>query len=442
MLLLNWIIIEIAVAVAILGMVIMFNKPVLLIHFLLIYGCVMRFLTSVMNFPDLLRFVPDIVSVLLFIQCVIAWPKATKCAVWKLPAVFMIVFVLFSIVTFFASGQSLLSYIWGARIHFRLFVFFIACCIFLEKNDVVRLTKIFFILLVGNVLAASFEHFILNYSFDNISGLFGIEVGANAELNIFLVQLCTMAISLYIYNKLPMRYLLLTLFMTMYLAALCELKVLFFEIPLIFILIMAFSGRYHKFLKVALVSAVAIVLFVPLLFKFYPGWREMLSWNSVEYYVFDMGYAGDDTVSRFSSIPFVYVNMMTGFLSKVIGIGLGNGDASFFYTSPLYTQYSSAGYQYFSFAMLFLESGFIGTAIYLMPFLTAAGKSVSFKRRDQNNAPFYVAGVVTGVMAIMQMLYSHAFRIDIAYQYMFWLAIPFCVYKSGFIAKKKELDDA
>lgn len=430
----------IIIAIVILGIVIMYNKPVLLIHFLLIYCCIMRFLISILHFPSILRFLPDVVSVLLLIQCIIAWPKATQRSVWKLPAVFMVFFALLSVVTFFVSGQSILSYIWGARIHFRLFVFFFSCCIFLNKNDVIRLIKIFFILLLGNVLVASFQFFVLGYSFDNISGLFGIEVGANAELNIFLVQLCIVAVALYIYNKLSVKYLLLILCMTMYLAAICELKILFFEVPLVFILVMIFSDRYRKALKIALVSVVVIALFIPIFLQFYPGWKGLMSWDSLKYYVIEMGYAGDQTVSRINSLPFVYNNMMPGFFSKMIGVGLGNGDASFFYASPLYTQFSNAGYQYFSYAMLFLEGGVIGTILYLMPFFTTAGKSISFKRFDHDNAPFYVTGIVTGLMATVQMFYSHAFRIDIAYNYMFWLAIPFCIYKSSLMTEKRHND--
>ena len=208
------------------------NKPILLIYCQIFMVCTMRFIYSETPVPSSIRYLTDVITIILFFQTFLQMRKNINKTNLRIPLLLCAVFAVSTIVSFFLSGQSIISYLWGVRVLFRFYVFFFACAIFLRKDDIKRITNMLFWLLPINVLASSFQYFVQGYTFDFNGGLFGMEIGCNAEMNMYLVQLIIFAFAMYLQNQFTLKKLILVLGMSLYIAALSELKVLFFEIPL------------------------------------------------------------------------------------------------------------------------------------------------------------------------------------------------------------------
>jgi len=407
------------------------NKPVFLIYFQILYCCTMRFLMTEMHFPSVLRFLPDLVTMVLLVQCVIYFQRARVVTLVKAPLFTVGLFFTLAMVAFVVNAQPIAALIWGTRVVMRFFVFWVSCVFFLQEEDVHRMVRIFFFLTVGNVLAVSFQYLIQGYTFDFVSGLFGTEIGANSEMNVFLVQMFICGMAMYAFSRCSWKFLLAIVGMGLYIAAISELKVVFVELPLVFCVLLLCAGWRPKCGRMLVVGAIAIYLAGMLFFIFYPEWEGFLSLSSIQNYIGDMGYAGEGTLNRTTAVPYVFENMLTSPVRWLFGYGLGNADAASFYASEIYQTYSATRYQYFGFAHFLAENGVLGVVTYLSFYVIILAKSLAFKRRDPERAVWYVIGAMSSVLAFFYMFYSQALRVEITYIYMFWLAVPFIVWKDA-----------
>ena len=124
------------------------NKPVFLIYFQILYCCTMRFLMTEMHFPSVLRFLPDLVTMVLLVQCVIYFQRARVVTLVKAPLFTVGLFFTLAMVAFVVNAQPIAALIWGTRVVMRFFVFWVSCVFFLQEEDVHRMVRIFFFLLL------------------------------------------------------------------------------------------------------------------------------------------------------------------------------------------------------------------------------------------------------------------------------------------------------
>lgn len=404
-----------------------YNKPVFLIYFQIVYCCTMRFFISEMHFPSVLRFVPDLVTMVLLVQCVVCFHRAREMAIVKAPLSAVSVFFLLALVAFIINAQPVAALIWGIRVVMRFFVFWLACVLFLREEDVRMIVRILFFVMIGNVMAVSFQYLIQGYSFDYVGGLFGIEIGANSEMNLFVVQMFVCGMAMYVFSQCSWKFLAAIVAMGLYIAAISELKVVFLELPMVFCVLLLCAGWRRKCAPMLLGGVVAIYLAGMLFLIFYPGWSDFFSLSTIQNYVGDMGYAGEGTLNRTTAVPYVLENILTSPVQWLFGYGLGNADASSFYTSEIFRIHGATRYQYFSIAHFLAENGVVGTLAYLSFFISVFIKSMGFKRTDPSHVVWYVIGAMSSILVFFHAFYSLALRIDIAYIYMFWLAVPFIV---------------
>ena len=426
----------VCVCVGALILAIVYNKPICLIYFQIVYCCTMRFFISEMNFPSALRFVPDLVTMILFIQCALCFQRVSASSFAKAPLLAVGVFFLVSLISFVINAQPVESFIWGIRVVMRFFVFWLACILFLRETDVRTIVWIFFFLTVGNTLAVSLQYFIQGYSFDYVGGLFGVEIGANSEMNLFLVQMFVCGIAMYAFSQCSWKFLAAIVAMGLYIAAISELKVVFLELPMVFFALLLCAGWRPKCAPMLLVGLISVYLAGMLFLIFYPGWTDFFSLSTIKDYVGEIGYAGEGTLNRTTAVPYVFKNILISPAQWLFGYGLGNADASSFYTSEIYRIHGATRYQYFSMAHFLAENGVLGILAYLSFYVATFAKSMSFKRRDPNNALWYVIGAMGSILVFFHAFYSLALRIDITYIYMFWLSLPYIVRKEA--VQKKE----
>ena len=415
---------------------IVYNKPVFLIYFQIIYCCTMRFFISEMHFPSVLRFLPDLVTLVLFVQCVLCFQHSREVSIVKAPLSAVAIFCMLALAAVVINTQPIAALVWGTRVVMRFFVFWLACVLFLQEKDIRIMVRIFFFLTIGNALAVSLQYFVQGYSFDYVGGLFGIEVGANSEMNLFLVQMFICGMAMYVFSQCSWKFLAAIVAMGLYIAAISELKVVFFELPMVFGVLLLCAGWRPKCAPMLLGGVIAVYLAVLFFLIFYPDWAGFFSLSMIQNYVGEMGYAGEGTLNRTTAVPYVFENILTSPVQWLFGYGLGNADASSFYTSEIYRIHGAVRYTYFSIAHFLAENGVIGTLAYLGFYVAVFAKSMSFKRRDPDHAMWYVIGAMGSILVFFHAFYSLALRIDITYIYMFWLSVPFIVRKE-FVQKKE-----
>ena len=415
-----------------LALVLIYNKPIFLVYFQIVYCASMRFLISELHFPEVLRFLPDAVTLMLFVHCILCIKRSEYIAVTKLPLFFIGGFLVLSVMSFFLNEQPILSLIWGIRVVVRAFVFWFACFLFLRKKDVVNMVQILMCILAINALAASFQYFIQGYSFDYVGGLFGVETGSNTEMNTFIVQMLICAMTMFIYYKCGWKFIGLTIVLCVYIAAISELKVVFLEIPMIFFILLLFSGWKRRSILLLVAGGLAVYFSMMLFFILYPDWANFFNIETImEYIGDDTGYAGQGTVNRMSSIPFVFENMFKSPIQMLFGYGLGNADSWALFTSSLYQEFGDYRYNYFGFSMLLAEDGVLGTICYLGFFASVCICGFIYRLKDPKNACWYTMAIVGSVLVVFHQIYSSTLRVDIIYNYMFWMSIPFIMMREA-----------
>ena len=409
--------------------VFIWNRPIILIYFQIVFACTMRFIYSELPVPSSIRYMTDVVAVLLFVQTFLHGRKVINRLNIKIPLVCMALFIVSTVISFLLSGQDILSYAWGGRILFRFFVFFLACAVFLHRDDVKNIIRILFWLLPVNVLASSFQYFVQGYTFDFNGGLFGMEIGCNAEMNMYLVLLVIFAFAMYLKNQFKLSHLVMVLIMSLYIAALSELKVLFFEIPIIFLLVALLYKPTKRTFGILFVGGIAVYFAVALFLVLYPDWANFFTVDTIMKYLTSSGYAGGDTLNRFSAIQYVLKNLLTDVRMQLFGVGLGNGDISSFFVSDFYEKYQHLKYTFFGFAHTLVENGLVGLLCYISVFVGSAIHCFVMMHKKQINVAYAAVGCVVSVFALFFGIYNQALRTEVSYVYFFWLAVPFVMYK-------------
>ena len=126
-------------------------------------------------------------------------------------------------------------------------------------------------------------------------------------------------------------------------------------------------------------------------------------------------------------------NYVTEPLQQIFGMGLGNCDLSelSIFNSTFHQKYEFLHYSWFSSAMMFLETGFVGIAIYISFFVICLKRAVSDLKSGMGNKLFCQLTVIMAVMCIVLFFYNSSLRIESAYMVYFVLALPFMVRSSG-----------
>ena len=75
--------------------------------------------------------------------------------------------------------------------------------------------------------------------------------------------------------------------------------------------------------------------------------------------------------------------------------------------------------------MLFLETGFVGLAIYISFFVICCVYSIRQLRNGQGNRLFCQMGIIVSVLCVILLFYNASMRTEPAYMAYFILSLPF-----------------
>ena len=382
-------------------------------------------LCELMKLPWAIRYVLDIawIALLVLLRMHNKGKKTGLLFVWVL------LFCIYTAVTYLVQYQSALYFLWGLRNNVRFFVAFFAFTTFLKPNDIRGCFKMFDVLFWINVVISLYQYFVLELSGDYLGGIFGTEKGANAYTNVFFLIMLVKDILFYLEKRQKPIPCILKCVAMLLVTALAELKFFFVE----FILVLCFAVVFTKFtwrkILIILGGSAAVVLFASLLVTVFPEFEGFLSLERIlEVTTSDKGYTSTGDLNRLNAISRINELWLKTPWQRLFGLGLGNCDTSSFnfLNTPFYEAYGTMHYTWISYAMMYLECGWIGLIFYFGFFVLVYLSIRRIEKRCSGVATTYCRmGRILALMCIIIAIYDSSLRTEAGYMTYFALSVPF-----------------
>lgn len=354
------------------------------------------------------------------------------------PALILVcIFFAYTLVVYVFRFQSPFYFLWGLRNNFRFYVAFFAFIAFMDETDVADWFKIVDMLFWLNIVVSIFQFVFLDVKQDYLGGIFGVEGGANGySLVLFSIVvgksvLCAMAgqekVSACAWKCIA----------SLVIAAMAELKFYFLVFLLLLGMASMFSGLSWRKVLILTIGALAVMA----------GSTLLVAWFDIKG-VWDIQklitlatkktYSTARDLNRLSAVPTLANTLLTQPVDQMFGLGLGNCDTSAFAicNTPFYQRYSYLHYTWFSAAMLFLETGYVGLVLYVLFFILVFRHAFRW-RKVGGNAIYCQLAMMMAVMSGILLFYNSSLRIEAAYMLYFVLAVPFICGAGRHVLPKK-----
>ena len=333
-----------------------------------------------------------------------------------------------SLIGFVLNYQSILYYLWGFRNQIRFFLFFLSCTVFLRHNDAKDLLDLFDIIFYINFVVTLVQYFVLGRRQDYLGGIFGTAVGCNAKTIIFLSIVTSKSVLSYMNKEELLSRCVTKCCITLFVAALAELK--FFFILFLLIVMMASLLTDFSMRKLMLICLAIICAYVGvrIMVTIFPMWGDWFSLDSIlETALSKDGYTGRGDMNRLTSMPIVWNRFLDTFGKKVFGLGLGNCDTSAFsfLNTPFYERYGYLRYNWFSGAFTLLELGLSGAVCYVLFFALVYLYALKMEKSGNCIALYSQMARITVVVCLLLSIYNASMRTEEAYFMYFVMALPF-----------------
>jgi len=412
------------------------DKMYILITFAILFSNIYKALVTFLRLPSAISYILDIVWVafLFIIIRVILKDNIDKDAKWIVGLI-----TLFWIETLMSWGMNLYSpllYMWGFRNLFRFYIFLIACVFFFQARNIYSIYKMLYILLIVNAVFCTIEYFALHYTLDTVSGLFtsgaGVR-GGNASLNVLMCIVSTISLSLYFEKKKNIIHAAIPIVLSLYMAAIAEIKAFYIEFAIILITCSLFTRFSFKKLYGVGIAVIAMIIAVRYYYILFPDFENIFTVSNLLIYIGidGSGYGPATILNRTTAAPYMMENFMTTIPTKLFGIGLGNADystASTLLTSKFYLEYGYLYYTWWLLPMLLIENGIIGVLLYALILIYIFIKTTKMKKYAKEERAFFTAVQTLAILGMMFIVYNQCLRLDTAgYAFYFWMSVPFII---------------
>ena len=392
--------------------------------FIFFFPAAQAFLTELLPIPDAIKFLCDGFLVLLLLK--LFSQRFTKIDNYSMPFVVIVgLFFFITLVGYLFNYQSVFYYLWGLRNNIRMFVAFFAFAYLADWEDAKGWIKALDVLFVINFAVVILQYF-SGYGQDYIGGIFGTSKGCNGSLLIFLCIVFAKTILSFMRGEEKMSKCIFVSVASLLVSTSSELKIFF--ILFILILFMASFMTAHSIKKTLFFAfgAVLVVLFSTLLTVLYKDFMDFLSFDSLTKALTDTGYATDEDIGRFTALPVISQRFLPGFFRKLFGLGLGNCDSSSLsmFNTPFFESHQTVHYSYFSYAFLFLETGFVGLALYASFFVASFFVSRKLKKLEMADEFACQMSIILSVISLILLVYNSSLRMEIGFMLFFVLALP------------------
>lgn len=376
-----------------------------------------------------IRYIMDVVTVALMI-CILCNRDKKALLQYKSILAMMFLWIAVTAMTAFVRGFSLLWMLWACRNWCRGFVLFIACILLLEQEDMQKLLSICKVSYVINFLLVIGEFLFLGQKGDYLGGIFGNEVGCNGYTNIFMCAVLILVLAEAFRRGEFDRFTWFVFLSSMIIAALEEIKIFYYEYPMIIalcVVLYLITKKGNKALFIHLVWATLIGFLIGLVLL------EIVFPSAFDVIVGNKSYAHYEETSRsaykisrshgISEINEIWFG--DSWSLRLFGLGLGNCEtANFdFLVSDFAKQYDGWNYLFCCHHILYLEGGLIGLTLFIAIFLIMMLKSAVHLYRSREPDLYSVMGILFSLITIVSIVYNNGLRTDLQYLTYFILAM-------------------
>ena len=396
--------------------------------------CVMLWLKTVLNFPAAITYTTDLFLLYALVKCFGKFQTNITSARAGIVCLIMGLLLMASVIGLVYNQSSVLLYIWGIRNNGRFFLFFLCCIVLLEKIDIDKIFKMLRCLFWINLFLMMFQYLVQGLEGDYVGGLFGVEQGCNAYVNIFLCVVCAHQIARYLTNRISLPNLLCYVFCAFFAAAISELKVFYVEFVIMLVVAIIANRPTLKTIGILIISLIGIGIGVYFLNQYNPDSLEIFTDSEVrETYLEGEGYTGSGDLNRFTSIA----TLGKLFLNKnpvqaLFGLGIGSCDTSSisFLQSSFFERYGYLHYRWFSHAWIYLEQGMVGLSLYIAFFVTIFIWMATKRMKGRND--LWLLTLAFLPTCLVGMVYNNALQMETSYLIAFTCAIPFVLVKENY----------
>lgn len=405
-----------------------------LIYFQVIYNCIIKFLITDFHFPSILNYVTDVVNLLIFLGILLNKKKFSENK--KNLYSIIIIYILFisNIISFIINLYSPMLFLWGFRNIYRFFMFFISCTYVLKKDDYIKILEILEKLSIINFFVCLYEYLIKGVKFDFLGGIFGNGVtGGNGPLNALLIIVTIYVLLSFINGNKKIKEVGIILIFNLIIASLAELKMYYFELLILVLLIFLFVKKNIKFFIAILLGSFIMSFAMNLYVSLYPNNAGFLSTEFFMDYSANSTYGSSTDINRLTALSMVNERFFDSIEDYVFGIGLGNADTSQFdiFNSKFYKIYGQTfKYNWFMHAFLLIEMGWCGLTLYTLFLLSIIIISNKYKKlaRDKNEELLLNLSMILGIFSCVFMVYNQSLRVEsMGYTIFALLAIPYAL---------------
>lgn len=378
--------------------------------------------------PGFLKYVIDILNILLFLKAV---SKKIKSGNSEKILLFLYIVILVSgtIAMFGNIGVwkvDFILYLFDCRSLIRYLMFFLSCKTLLQPDEIEKIFNLILGFHVINCILVIFQYFTIEVPIywmrgDNLNGFFGIATGGNIYVNALMITVSIIMMYRWNNNLCSKQTLLLFLVLNIIISVLIELKAYFIEL---FIIALFFLFPYikkptrkHFFWGICIIIGGGIFLYemVQVLYKIYPWMANTLSLSRL----IEISSSNDKReIVRLSAVKDVINIIYNGdIVSALLGVGLGtantNGTMSEFAQKFYNTHYS-----WYSFSYIFIETGLLGLLSYILSFINL---NIYSKKSNRYSA----ITKCTSIISIFIIIYNETFKTEAGYLLFFLLSLSF-----------------
>lgn len=385
-------------------------------------------LNDLLGLPWSIRYLIDVAWFALLLMMVVyrqrlPWRNTRKFIVWA------VLFLIYTAMVYLPQYQSGLYYLWGVRNNFRFYVAFVAFCTFLSEQDVDGyfrlLDKLFWI----NAIVSLFQFFVLEKEGDSLGGLFGVSEGGNGYTNIFFCIVLTKSIIFYLGKKENLSACVWKFITAVVVAALAELKFFFVEAALIIVLAVLFTDFSWRKVLIIAGGFAGIVAGAALLVQIFPSFAGFFTWEWLwENAISSKGYTSSGDMNRLNAISVINEQFLKNGWARLFGLGMGNCETSTFsfLNTPFFEKYGDLHYTWLSYAMMYLECGWIGLVFHLGFFAMVYSRVKAIEKSGTSEVK-QVCRVarIMAVLCVVISIYNSSLRTEAGYMAYFVMAAPF-----------------
>lgn len=390
----------------------------------LLFGTLIDFMTV----PSAVRYVLDLFWVLLLVLLGVQHMRKKK-EKTSVIVIWTLLFLMYTVMVYIVQYQSILYFLWGLRNNFRFFVAFFAFTAFLKSDYIRDYFKLFDIFFWLNVAVSLYQYLVLELSGDYLGGIFGTEKGGNAYTNVFFLIMLVKEILFYLEKRQKSIPCMLKCVAMLLVAALAELKFFFVEFILVLSLAVIFTKFTWRKILIILGGSAAVVAAASLLMTVFPEFEGFLSLERIlEVTTSDKGYTSTGDLNRLNAISRINELWLKTPWQRLFGLGLGNCDTSSFdfLNTPFYEAYGTMHYTWISYAMMYLECGWIGLIFYFGFFVLVYLSIRRIEKRCSGVATTYCRmGRILALMCMIIAIYNSSLRTEAGYMMYFALSVPF-----------------